>query len=89
MAFRGPERAIPVRPTRGVFHGRRAHRLREPFGSRFLASSSSETSHLTPLEGTSTLADQRMAFRTRVRNSGMPQFPWKWPPVKPKARPPS
>ena len=58
-------------------------------GSRFCFSSSSETVHLIPPEGTSSLAVQRMAFRTRVRKSGLPQFLWEWPPVKPKPRPPS
>ena len=57
--------------------------------SRFFLRSSSLTEHRTPSDGTSSLADQRMALRTRVRNSGMPQFVWLCAPVKPKARPPS
>ncbi len=44
---------------------------------------------LGPFGGTSSLAVQRIEFRTRVRKSSCPQLVWKWPPVNPNERPPS
>ena len=56
-------------------------------GSRFFFSSVSETVLGTPPEGTSSLAVQRIAFRTRVRKSGLAQFAWKWAPGEAEAAP--